>query len=318
MEQQTMTGPEALAYFRNNARHDAKAGAWIFRADSFAQTVDAAAALASQTGDVTFAGTENRTTAERTWYGAVNGNSWAFGAYENFAGWRAAMLAGDERGRERVAKFAGSISAALVAPVSARRRTVRGPQGDEVCPHKILSGRLETAWTMRKRATGRAPAPVAILVPMTSNADASPDSFAWRAAAALALAGPMQRAGYRVTIIAADCVARSFTAPSAPRYTAVFHRVASGAGLDIPRATAAISAPHLRFATFLALCAAPWAVNGGLGHAVDDQARYVTFALASGIIRAGEEILTIPATLRDERSARQWLAETSKRYGAQA
>jgi hypothetical protein len=309
-----MTGIE---YFARHSRHDKTGrGAYIFAADSFMATVDAAEDVTLRPDGA--GGAENRAHAASMRERAVGGDHWTFGTYRTLDGWRAAMLAGDAEGAARVARFGDAVASALVSPVSTRRKIARGPQGDEVCPHAILAGRLDRAWTMRRRAVGRAPAPVAILVPMTSNAGADSESFAWRATAALALAGPMVRAGYRVSIIAADCVQRSFIAPTAPRYLCVFHRIASGVTLDVPRVSAALSAPHLRHCTFAAIVAAPWAITGGLGQAVEDPAQYIGFALSAGIVRAGEEILTIPPSLRDERSARKWLSDTSKRYGKQA
>jgi hypothetical protein len=222
------------------------------------------------------------------------------------------MLNGDEKGAARVAKFADAVAPAMLAPISAKRRTRRGVQGDEVCPHRILAGSMKP-WTYRARDIGRAPAPVSIIVPMTSNADAGAESFAYRAAVALALAAPLQKAGYRVQVLAADCTRNSFT--SGPRYAFVVHKVASGVCLDVPRLSATLSAPHLRHITFAILAASGWRVCGGLGQAEDDIGRYATLAVASGMVHAGDECLIIPPTIRDERAARAWLAQTSARYG---
>jgi len=310
-----MNGIERLRANARKVQHGRDA-AYVYAAVSFLESVDACEEFTH--APVGAAGDGSRKTAVAVRGRATAGDDWSFGDYHTLAQWRAAMLAGDKAGAERVARFQTAISADLSAPVGVRRKVRKGPQGDEVCPHAILRGDLPRAWTSRRRETGRAPAPVVILVPMTSNAGADAESFNYRAAAALALAGPLQRAGYKVSVLAADCVRGSYTASGAPRLTAVFHRVASGANLDIPRVTAALSAAHLRFVTFCVIASAPWNCHSNLGHANDEVGDYVALALASGMVRAGEEVLTIPAQLRDEGSARRWLGEVSARYGKQA
>jgi hypothetical protein len=312
-----MDGMQGLDYLRNNAREFGNTR--TFRADSFMLTVDAAEAFARGVaeGTVPLHARSNVDTIQRMWNNSQDNDTWRFGDYESLSGWRSAMLAGDAAGAERVAQFASDIAPALAAPISARRRLSRGAQGDEVCPHAILRGDLPRAWTARRRAMGRAPAPVAILVPMSGNAHVHAESFRWRAAAALALAGPLTRAGYRATILAADAVSGTYTASGAPVRSFVFHRVAGGANLDIPRVSAAISAPHLRFVTFAILCAAPYEVHGGLGHAIPAGEVYVAAALAAGVIRPGEDVLTVPPAMCDAKAARAWVAETSKRYAPQ-
>lgn len=304
-----------LESLRAHSRHDKATGAYIYARESFVETLNDCEAMIR--GAEPLAGNDNMRTRSAVLQRATQGDDWAFSNYKTLEAWRAAMLAGDQKGAARVAQFQNAVRLAVESPLSARRKQSRGPQGDEVCPHAILAGRLDRAWTFRRRAVGRAPAPVVILVPMTSNAGAPADSFAWRAAVALALAGPMQRAGYRVSIVAADCVRGSYHARGAPPKTGVFHRVASGVNLDVPRVSAAMSAPHLRFVTFALIASAPWACHSGLGHAVDDAGEYLAMALAAGMVRPGEEVLTIPASLRSEESARKWLAETSARYGRQ-
>lgn len=306
----------SLESLRAHSRHDKTARTYVYARDSFHATVDDCAAFLH--GADTLAGNDNSQTRAAVLRRATGGDPWTFDKYGTMDAWRAAMLAGDESGAARVAKFQGAVSTALVSPLSAKRKITRGPQGDEVCPHAILAGRLDRAWTFRRRMVGRAPAPVVILVPMTSNADAGAESFAWRSAVALALAGPMQRAGYRVSIVAADAVVGSYSARGAPQFTGVFHRVASGVNLDIPRVSAAMSAPHLRLVTFAVIASAPFACYSGLGRAVDEPETYLTMALSAGMVRAGEEVLTVPATLRNEASARKWLADTSARYGKQS
>ena len=302
---------------RDAIRVDRAANAVFYVSDAFHASIDAVEAWAANPADA--AGQNSRELAQRLSHKAIAGDGWTFAQYCTLAGWRTAMLEGDAQGAARVAEMRQAVAPALAAPVSAKRKVVRGAQGDYVDPHKVLMGNLGKAWTARKRAIGRAPAPVSILIPTTSNADAGSDSFFWRAAAGIALAVPMQRAGYRVTIVQCDTVANSYITASAPRYTFVAHVIARGVTVDVPRVTAAVGAASLRFLTFAVIGAAPGLhCESGLGQAVDAPDTITRLALASGAVRAGDDVLLVPSDIRSQDSARKWLARTSQAYAPAA
>jgi hypothetical protein len=245
----------------------------------------------------------------------TDGDRWVYGAHRTAAGWKAAMLNGDEAGRAQVESMRAAVAPALLAPLSVKRRTARGDQGDEFCIHAARGGNLSRAWTRRQRAVAKTPAPITVVVPMTSNGGSDADTFAWRAAVALALVGPLLRAGYRVELISADLTRNTFHGNSAPRFMVAAHRIAgNGTGLDVPRIMAALSSAHLRHATFNIMAGAPWQTNDGLGQAVDDSGVIAEALVAAGLIRPNTDVLTVPSDLRGETAARKWLAAVSKDY----
>lgn len=86
------------------------------------------------------------------------------------------------------------------APVSVRRRNVRGDYGDEVDMQRVYAGRLDAAWSRPGRASCVSRRLFRVVVNCVARGGLDANSMAWRGVAALRLADILSSAGYGVQI----------------------------------------------------------------------------------------------------------------------
>lgn len=100
-------------------------------------------------------------------------------------------------GAELVSKIAAREAS---APVSTRRRNVRGDYGDEVDMQRVYAGRLDAAWSRPGRASCVSRRLFRIVVNCVARSGFDAERMAWRGVAALRLADLLSSAGYGVQI----------------------------------------------------------------------------------------------------------------------
>lgn len=89
------------------------------------------------------------------------------------------------------------------APVSVKRRLVRGAQGDELDIHSIYRGDLDHAWSSRRRKQTRSKLTVRIVAQTNMLSNVTADEMFWRGAAIVKLCDVLTEAGYGVEILGA-------------------------------------------------------------------------------------------------------------------
>ena len=108
-------------------------------------------------------------------------------------------------GAERLKRLTSQVKAQEA--MSVRRRRTRGDFGNEVDMQRVYSGQLDRAWSRTKRdsiKTGRKNITLICSVGNTYKVPA--EEFLWRGAAACALTDALEKAGYRVQIVAYSAV----------------------------------------------------------------------------------------------------------------
>src|SRR6185369_7243684 len=144
-------------------------------------------------------------------------------------------------------------------------------------------GKLERAWSTRTRVLHRTRAPIRFVVNLTANANVGEDGFFWRGAAALALAGPLARAGYKVAITGVIAVHGTYDMPVAADYLCGVDVKAYGEPLDTSRLAGVLCTPAtLRWLGLRLMCHSPRRLVSGFGHAMHDAAM-MTAALRAGV-----------------------------------
>lgn len=246
---------------------------------------------------------------------AAKGDGWTYGELRNAATYNATMREGWRDALPRIEALALRISAKVAEPLDVRRKMRRGPEGDELDIHAVNSGNLGKAWTARKRAVARAPAPIRIIANVVYNCETSSEVFFWRGAAALALVRALRRKGYRTAISGAGLLVSPFSnGRGTLDYLARFDALRYGEAIDTARLAAVLcSSAMLRHTIFRTILTTPAVVTSGFGYAPDDQ------KLARCVIESGafpnstEERLMIP-DIANERDAGRWLERVSAQF----
>lgn len=105
---------------------------------------------------------------------------------------------GWEEGVALMAQVSASVEAP--APTYVRRRSVWSDQGDDVEMQRVWSGNLDNAWRAMRKAEGRGPARVRIVIDSIASASVDSDVMRWRGVAALVMADLLIGAGYSVQV----------------------------------------------------------------------------------------------------------------------
>lgn len=105
---------------------------------------------------------------------------------------------------------AKEMMASLVLPEvpeaeSIRRKTIWSEDGDVVDLDRLREGRLEDCWSSRKRRIRTAPRTINLLADIGTACFNSGNDLYYRGAAYLLLSDILEKAGYRVRIIAFEC-----------------------------------------------------------------------------------------------------------------
>lgn len=88
------------------------------------------------------------------------------------------------------------------APESIRRRTVWGEDGDVLDMDRLREGRMDDCWSSRRKSMRRAPRTINLMADLGVLASARGADLFWRGAAYLLFTDMLEKAGYRVRIIA--------------------------------------------------------------------------------------------------------------------
>lgn len=83
-----------------------------------------------------------------------------------------------------------------------RRRRIRSDVGDTLDIHRVYAGRFDVAWERRKRQASPGRRVVRILCALAAASYVRPEQLFWRGAVAVILARALEKAGYRVEIVA--------------------------------------------------------------------------------------------------------------------
>lgn len=114
---------------------------------------------------------------------------------------RALVSNGWTDGAGKVTKQAQDVQIARLPSV--RRRRIRGDHGDSIDMARVYAGALDTAWTRTARASSQTPPRVRIVTNMATPAGTKGSALFWRGAAPLALADRLTESGYMVQMVTA-------------------------------------------------------------------------------------------------------------------
>ena len=101
----------------------------------------------------------------------------------------------------RIEKATATIK--LPPQMDARRRRVRGDQGDELDIHAVYRGQLDRAWSRMAKRQVTAPPMVSIVVNSIISADDEKTVISFRGAVGIVLCQLLERFGYRVRLVVA-------------------------------------------------------------------------------------------------------------------
>ncbi len=208
---------------------------------------------------------------------------------------RKILREGWPKGRERVDALRGKIAAVNFAPQDRRRKLVRRPMGDMLDIHAVYSGRLDIAWRVAQRQTTHGPEQITLLVDLNVSGMESSDILFWRGASAIALCDMLEASGYRVSIVV-GC--DSETCGSYEKVACRIVTKAHDMPLDVTSTSATILPGFFRslFLSWVSVHASK-PINSGIG-------------IAGVKIKANEGDTVIPASVRDEASAIDWINST--------
>ena len=245
-----------------------------------------------------------------------SGDDWTYGKLKDGATYDNAMLTGWTEALPQIEALAARVSPKVAAPLDVRRKLRRGPEGDELDIHAVNAGNLPKAWTARKCAMSRAPAPIRILTGVVYNSASDGEDFFWRGAVALALVRALRKKGYRTAISGVGVMRSPYT--TQPRagldYAARFDALRYGEAIDTARLAAVLCSPAmLRHTVFRCVLTTPACVNDGFGYAPDDSTVAERIVTCGAWPQTAEERLVIP-DVRNERTAGEWLARMSARF----
>lgn len=98
-------------------------------------------------------------------------------------------------------------------PESLRRKTVWGEDGDNIDLDRLREGRVEDCWSSRKRNIRRAPRTINLFADIGTDCGVEGDRVFYRGAAYLMFADMLEKAGYRVRIVAYQCLTSGWGGP---------------------------------------------------------------------------------------------------------
>ena len=206
------------------------------------------------------------------------------------------MREGWPAGQRKMAGLMDGFDTSELTPMDTRRRLVRGDMGDHLDIGSVYAGRIGTAWTSARRKTAKAPQRVDILVNVGVAAMQRADVVFWRGACAVALADKLSQAGYMVRI------AVTYVAETTSKESVNIRVTVKDYDKPLDMATTAtVLLPGFFRSLILAWTA---------GHAACKVVK--PLAYHREIMPADGELL-VDLAVRDESSARQWLARSINR-----
>jgi hypothetical protein len=140
-------------------------------------------------------------------------------------------------GVAQVTELAAQLSAPT--PVSRRRKTIRGAEGDELDMGRVWQGDLEHAWRRTKREQSLGPSRVLVAVQINASAVVSAKRLAWRGATALAYTSALLEAGYVVELVA--CSRNSLLDDKNTRYSCDVTLLPAGGQLDVHKLSSLVA-----------------------------------------------------------------------------
>jgi len=123
--------------------------------------------------------------------------------YDSLKTWQDAekrLAEGWPDGASKIAELVDSIQENIPPAKSIRRRMVWGDQGDEIEITKVYSGELDSAWREARRCQSAGTPTITIQICWGNASVITPDSMFWQAAAGIACADVLEKAGYRVEL----------------------------------------------------------------------------------------------------------------------
>lgn len=216
---------------------------------------------------------------------------------------------------EGAAKVAGTQVDLTNSPTSVKRRRLWSDWGDQVDSDRVLSGDLERAWSRRTKRTTTAPARVTVFANVQCHAGVHAESVLWRGVAQLALSDALEAAGYAVRIIALNAVLgvdlenrEGVSVQVTVKDYGQPLNVSALASLVALAGTKRHYIHRLQFPT-------TGQQNPGLGSPSDELLAWLVDAETE---RTGDLVITCPAKVDDQYSARRWLADTVALVNGQA
>jgi len=142
---------------------------------------------------------QNREMWHRETYGYSGGESW-YGV-ESAKAVDEALLRGWKDGTDRMRKSLDAVELPRIPSIKRKRKW--RDQGDDVCIHRVNSGRLTDAWrrTERETALNTSGSHITIAVDAGCNCGVTSDDAMWRGAAAVAIADAAIMSGRSVRMI---------------------------------------------------------------------------------------------------------------------
>ena len=193
---------------------------------------------------------------------------------------------------------------------SIKRKRVRRDFGDEVDPHSILRGELDTAWTGTTKKMTRGNNSIVMVVDIGANGGVSAESLVWKGAVAVALARKLQQSGRAIKIALIDRTIGSSNDNNHNAFVVSVTVKDYNTPLDVERLLSSCAmAGFFRYLFFKGIALLREDINYGFGRVSRDPKHLPHYP---GV----HDMLLVPSTdeIYDEETAKRWLINASQQF----